>query len=255
MTSKHARTTTPFRKAAIAAGLCLAGLSTQAQAASDWDWGVAPYVWMVTINTDLERTVPPAGGISNDTNFDGVLDKIDGGFLIHAEGQGDEFGVFSDFIFLGLADENEFPRFNTSSDLDARMFELAGVWSPGPERYHGFEVFAGLRYIDVDLAVEFDPIAAGPATTTFDGGKSYSDFMLGARYTAELSQRWSVVFRGDGSWGATEGSWNASAVAQFKMNHGAWLFGYRYFSVDFGDDNSETTLELSGPEIGYAFAF
>jgi hypothetical protein len=255
MTIHHARTTTPFRKAALAAGLCLAGLSTQAQAASDWDWGVAPYVWMVSINTDLERTVPPEGGISNDTNFDGVLDKIDGGFLIHAEGQGDKFGVFSDFIFLGLADENEFPRFNTSSDLDARMFELAGVWSPGPERYHGFELFAGLRYIDVDLSVEFDPVALGPATTTFDGGKSYSDFMFGARYTADLSQRWSVVFRGDGSWGATEGSWNASAVAQFKMTHGAWLFGYRYFSVDFGDDNSATTLELSGPEIGYAFAF
>jgi hypothetical protein len=243
-----------MHKAVLGAALCLAGVSSQAQA-SDWDWGVAPYLWAVTIDTDLHRNVPPEGGISNDTDFGGVLGKLDGAFLIHAEGQGDQFGLFADFIFLGLADEKDFTRFHTESDLDARMFELAGVWNPGPERFLGFDLFAGLRYIDVDLSVEFDPVAAGSPNSTLDVSKSYSDFMLGARYTAELSPRWALVLRADGSWGATDGSVNASALAQFKMTHGAWLFGYRYFNVDFSDNNSDTSLTLSGPVVGYAFAF
>ena len=254
MTTHRRTVRTPMHKAAIAAALCLAGVSSQAQA-EDWDWMVAPYLWAATFSTDHERTVPPLGGNSNDTNYGNILDKLDGGFQIHAEGQGDQFGVFTDFTFLGLADEKSFERFDTQSDLDARLFELAAVWNPAPGSYQGFDVFAGLRYIDVDFTIEFDPVNAGFNNTTFDGSKSYSDFMLGARYTAALSERWHVTFRGDGSWGATEGSVNASAVLQYRMKRGAWVFGYRYLSVDFGDDDSQTALTLSGPQIGYAFAF
>ena len=40
-----------------------------------------------------------------------------------------------------------------------------------------------------------------------------NDFMLGARYTWSLSERWGLTLRGDGSFGDTEGTWNTSAVA------------------------------------------
>ena len=140
--------------------------------------------------------------------------------------------MFTDFTFLGLADSNDRPRFHTESDLDARLFELAGVWSPGEGRYRGWEVFAGLRYIDVDLTVQFDPANPLFNTTTFDSSDSYNDFMVGARYTWALSDRWGLTLRGDGSFGDTEGTWNASAVANYRTAHGAWFFGYRYLNVE-----------------------
>lgn len=241
----------------VATALCILALSPSAHAADSegWDWMVAPYVWAVGIDTDLERTTPPEGGASNDTSFDDVLDKFDGAFLIHGEGQGDHFGVFTDFIYLGLADEHDQPRFRTESDLDARLFELAGVWSPGDDRFRGVEVFAGLRYIDVDLSVEFDPENPLFNSTTFDESESFNDLMVGARYTWPLSDRWGLTLRGDGSWGDTEGTWNASALATYRMQHGAWLFSYRYLvgELDLGDSTAEITL--SGPMIGYGFIF
>ena len=56
--------------------------------------------------------------------------------------------------------------------LAARLFELAGVWSPGPERYRGLEVFAGLRYIDIDLSVAFDPANPAFNRSSLDGSDS-----------------------------------------------------------------------------------
>ena len=236
----------------------MAGLfSPLAQAAEDegWEWMVAPYGWGASFGTDLETTQPPDGGVSNDTAFDDVIDKLDGAFQVHAEGQQEHWGVFADFTYLGLADSNDRPRFHTESDLDARLFELAAVWSPGEDRYRGLEVFAGLRYIDVDLSVQFDPEDPLFDTTTFEGGETFNDFMIGARYSWALSDRWGVTLRGDGSFGDTEGTWNASAVGSFRMKHGAWLFGYRYLSVELETGTSNTELTMSGPMIGYGFIF
>jgi len=244
------------RKLLLCLAVGLAGVAPQAQA-QEWDWVVAPYVWLPTIGTDIERNVPPAGGISTDTSFDDVVDKLDGVFLIHAEGQGDDFGILSDFIYLGLADEHEFERFDTETDLDARVFELAGVWSPGEERYQGFEVIAGLRYIDVDVNATFDPVNPAYATTNFEGGDAFYDFMLGVRYTAELSDKWGLTLRGDGSTGDTEGTWNFQGTVSYKTNSGAWYAGYRYLSVEFGNDSDDQNvkLNLSGPVFGYGFKF
>jgi len=240
-----------------AAALSIAALSSPAHAAQGegWDWVVAPYVWAVGIDTDLDRTTPPEGGLNTDTSFNDVLDKFDGAFLVHAEGQGDSFGAFTDFIYLGLADDHEHPRFSTESDLDARLFEIAGVWSPGPERYRGLEMFAGLRYIDVDLAVAFDPANPAFNRSTLDSSDSYNDLMVGARYTWALSDRWDLTLRGDGSFGDTEGTWNASALVKWQMGYGALLFSYRYLSGELETNDSSIDITLSGPMVGYAFTF
>ena len=243
---------------ALAAAICLTALFAPPAQAADgdpWDWVVAPYGWAVGFDTDLETIQPPDGGISSDTRFEDVLDKFDGAFQIHAEGQGERVGVFTDFTYLGLADEQDHPRFRTESDLDARLFELAAVWSPGDGRYRGIEAFAGLRYIDVDLSVRFDPENPSFDGSTLDGGDSFSDLMVGARYTWALSDRWSLTVRGDGSFGDTEGTWNTSAVAAYRMRNGQWIFGYRYLSVELETANSNTDLTMSGPIVGYGFTF
>jgi hypothetical protein len=241
--------------------LCLGGLAPAAQAAEGegWDWVVAPYGWAADISTDLQLRNPPpptSGAISTDTRFTDIVDKIDGAFQIHIEGQGDHWGMFTDFTFLGLADEHDRPRFHTESDLDTRLFELAAVWSPDEHRYHGLDLFAGLRYIDVDLTAQLEPVNPLFATHRIDTGETYNDFMLGARYTWALSDRWGLTLRGDGSFGDTDGTWNASAVANYKMKRGAWYFGYRYLSVEVENDTGhQIDITLNGPMIGYGFAF
>ena len=251
---------TTFKRASRVAASCIAAtlcFSANANAAEGegWEWIVAPYGWAASIGTDLERRTPPTGGISTDTSFSDIVDKIDGAFQIHIEGQNERWGMFTDFTFIGLADERDRPRFHTESDLDTRLFELAAVWSPGEGRYRGWDLFAGLRYIDVDLTVRFIPTNPAFNPTTFDGGETYNDFMLGARYTWALSDRWGLTLRGDGSFGDTDGTWNTSAVASYRMKRGSWFFGYRYLSVELETDDGSTDITMSGPMIGYGFIF
>ena len=241
-----------------AALLCIAPLcvpSTASAATGDgWEWLVAPYGWAASIGTDLQTTTPPSES-SSDTRFRDVVDKLDGAFQIHIEGQGERFGLFTDFTFIGLSDTRDHPRFDIESDLDARLFEFAGVWNPGEGRYRGLDLFAGLRYIDVDFATQLEPANPIFPTIKVDAGESFSDFMLGGRYTFALAERWSLTLRGDGSFGDTDGTWNASTVVQYRTDNGAWAFGYRYLDAEFEAGGHRTNLTMSGPEIGYAFRF
>jgi hypothetical protein len=234
--------------------LCAASVAQAAPSSGGWDWMIAPYVWLPSISTDLQTTTPPitATGFSA---FDDVLDRIDGAFLVHGEGQGDEFGVFADYIFFGLADDHQRPLFRTESDLDTRLFELAGVWSPNAERMRGFELFGGLRSIDLDLTFQVVPTNPALPRGSVHVSDTYNDFMLGGRYTFDMSDRWALTLRGDGSWGETDGTWNASAVAQYRTERGAWAFGWRYLNVDLASAGTSLDLGLSGPEVGYAFRF
>ena len=246
--------TDPHILLSAATAIALLAAAPSAVAAERWDWVVAPYVWGAQIRTDLDTTVPP-GGLSTDTSFDDVLDSLDGYFAVRGEGQGDDFGAYADFLFLGLADENDRPRFHTESDLDARLFDLAAVWSPGPVRYEGAEVFAGLRYIDLDLTAQLQPLNPAFPTTVRKVSQSYSDLLVGARYTWRLAERWGLTVRGDGSWGNTEGTVDASATVQYRMQNGAWLFGYRWFDAELDSGDDTTDLTVDGLEVGYAFHF
>jgi hypothetical protein len=248
-----------FKRASRVASSCIATalcFSANASAAENdgWEWLIVPYGWAASIGTDLTTTSPPSES-STDTDFRDVVDKLDGAFEIHIEGQGDRFGVFADFTYLGLADERKHPRFEIESDLDTRLFEIAGVWNPSDQRFRGVDVFAGLRYIDVDFTSQLKPVNPIFRTVTVDGGETFNDFMVGARYTWAMSERWSLTVRGDGSFGDTEGTWNASAVAQYRTGNGAWVFGYRHLDVELKARGSNTNITMSGPEVGYAFRF
>jgi hypothetical protein len=248
MTAKHHR----FRPLALLA-LSLACASPQAFA-GDWNWLVAPYLWGAGLNTDLETKLPPPGTGSS-TEFPDLIDKLDGAFQIHVEGQGDRWGMFTDYTYLGLAADEQRPLFDTASDLDVRLFELAAVWSPGEEKFEGLDVFAGLRRVDADFNMDITPVNPLIAATRIKSDASFNDFMLGARYTIPLSERWKLTLRGDGSWGDTDGTWNGSAVLGYATKRGAWGLGYRVLSGDFNNDDAKLNIRMSGFEVGYAFRF
>lgn len=246
---------TDLRHAALATATLLVAYiapALHAAHADEWTWMVAPYAWVADISTDMDTRLPPAG---EDTHFPSLIDDFDGAFEIHIEGQGERFGLFSDFTYLGLADSHDFQRVNTRSDLDTRLFELAGVWSPAEGRLKGLELFAGLRYIDLDLTVQFDPVNPQFAQRQVDVSDSFSDLMLGARYTWAMGERWRLTLRGDGSFGETEGTWNASVVGQYRVKYGEWLFGYRYLTGELEAGDNTVDVTMMGPMVGFGFVF
>ena len=237
----------------IAVPLCFS-LPANAAEGGGWDWMVAPYLWATDIGVDLDTRFPRVSG-STDVSFGDIIDKLDGAFQIHAEGQGDSFGGFADLTYLSVSDSTDRPRVRTESELDTVLFELAAVWSPGEERFRGVDVFAGLRYLDMDVTTDLIPANPSLPSVRVDSGDSFSDFLLGVRYTWALSERWGLTLRGDGSWGDTDGTWNASAIAQYRTSNGAWLFGYRYLDIEIEKGDARSNITISGPGVGYGFRF
>jgi hypothetical protein len=234
--------------------LALALVAPQAAASGDWEYVVAPYLWGAGITTDLDWNTPPVSG-GNDQQFTDLIDKLDGVFQIHGEAQGERWGMFGDFAFIGLAAGDERALFDTESDLDVRLAELAGVWSPSEGKFSGFEPFAGLRHVEVDFTTDFLPHNPALPDTSVKLNRDYNDFMLGARYTWPLSDKWSLTLRGDGSWGDTDGTWGGSAMLGYRTGNGSWLMGYRILTGDFKNDNGDLEIRLSGFQVGYGFRF
>lgn len=248
----------------VLTGLMAASPFASAQASDSWEWAITPYIWAPSITMDADTNVPP-GGISNDTTFNNILDDIQGGFLFHVEGQGEHFGMLGDVMWISLGKGRDFTNFTTDTNLDASIWEFAGVWNVESERFDGLEVIAGLRYFDVGLDMTFDPINPAYSNVDLNADKSYSDFMLGLRYIGNFEGKWGYILRADGSWGGTEGTTNLAGNLTYKTDNGAWAFGYRYLTTTLKADNKlananpgdnlDLDITLSGPEVSYTWFF
>lgn len=203
-----------------------------------------------------ERPEGPGQPVQGQVDFSDIVDKLDYALQLHFEGQGDNFGFFTDLTYLTLSDEKSFAQVDADASLDTTILELAAVWSPGQERYTGFEAFAGLRYMDTKLDARFTPVDPALASQRRTVGGSLTDAMIGARYIARLSDRWALTVRGDVSFGDSEGAYSGSAIFNYQLKRGALVFGYRYMAIDLEQRSGDTaTLTMLGPVIGFSRSF
>ena len=243
---------TPSRRVVFPLSLAVFALvPVNAAMAADgdrWDWSLAPYVWASSVTTDVSIA---GRSVETEAEFSDLIDALDYGVLMHAEGQGDDFGVFADLVYMKVSDEKDGSVLRTDASLTSTLFELAMVWSPGDQRNLGFEGFAGLRYMENKVDASFEPVDPALPTARRVVDPSTADVLIGARYTAAISPRWSVTFRGDGSFGESDGSYGASVLLQYRTEGGAWAFGYRH--LDYSSDALDQVL--TGPAVGYIFKF
>jgi hypothetical protein len=228
-----------------------------AYAGESVDWVIAPYLWAPTITVDLATPRPDDdGSISQEQDFfPEIFDKLDGAFLGYVEAQGDHWGGFANLLYLGLASDEDFAIADTDSDIDAVIVDAAVVYSFDSERFAGFELYGGVRYIDVDLQVRIDPTNPIFQTRTVGFEDSYSDFLFGGRYRGSWSDKWGYAVELDGSTGDTEGTWSTSARVLYRTGNGAWVFGWRYLDGEIEASRDALDITLNGPVIGYAFRF
>lgn len=231
------------------AGACAMALllSAGVARADDYDWFAAAYIWAADISVDSKDA---SAGI----NFNSILDKLEMAFQTHVEVQGDELGGFIDFTFLGLGGNKAGQFGDAHSDLDLTLMDLGLVWSPGPERYSGFEAYGGLRYLDVGFHLVVDPAAPLP---TFDTrvNDTYTDLLVGARYRFPLNDHWRLTFMGDVSGGDTEGTWSAGVLAGYVTGPHHFIVGYRHMEAEVKANGSTASETMTGPLIAYGVSF
>lgn len=250
----HHPTGMHITRATLALAGFVASAPLLAAEGDEWEWRLEPYAWAASIGTDMRTFRPPVDG-STETSFSDILDKLDGVFMGRVEGRNESYGVFVDFIYLGVGQGRDGRVFTTETDLDTRVADAAFSWRFARERDRGLDVYAGARFIDLDLTTRFTPVLPRLQPRTLDVEKSYLDLLLGARYTWQGEGRWGLTLDGDGSLGQTQGTWNASATGSYRTGNGAWLFGYRHMEAELGNSNANVRIILSGPVFGYSFRF
>ena len=235
--------------AALAATLPLVAAPASAADDDGLDWMAVAYVWGADLTIDVRDE-------SVGVDFSDLVNNLEVGFLGHLEVQGDDFGAFTDIVFLGVGTTENRPLFTIDVDNDTLLLDAVLVWSPGEERLTGFELFGGLRYVANDFEIVADPVPDGPPDIVGANDSSYADALLGARYIFPVSEHWRVTLRGDVSGGDTEGTFSVSAHAGYTTGRHTFLAGWRHMEIDLlSGSDEELTVEMSGPMIAYGFGF
>ncbi len=244
-----------------------ASMLASAGTASAADWIVAPYVWVPNISADVTNLDIAVGeNPSNGNGNTNILDYLVWGFMLHTEAQGDDWGFLNEITYADLSEGNKRTydfgdgnvTFNQQASNQDWIVDLAVVWAPGDKAFVGFEPYAGIRYLDVQFGLDLK-LQDANNTLKYSAGfdDSWTDFLIGAKYTVPVSEKWALNFRGDYSFGDTDGTWLLAANAIYATKTGAWAFGYRYMGIDLPIGNTKSNLDLSlyGPQVGYAFKF
>ena len=133
-----------------------------------------------------------------------------------------------------------------------------------PVRIPGFTVNAtanlpigGGRPIDLGSAT-VPSSTVGGINESFDDSQWWIDPLIGLRFHADLSDRWSVTAHGDvGGFGigsAAEFTWEAALMASYRVSRSWTLgFGYRAMGIDYEGSAVQLDAVIHGPQIGAIF--
>jgi hypothetical protein len=240
--------------------------SGRARAAEKWEWDITPYLWASSVQTDVSLDGDPVLGA--DASFSNLIDKVDLAGMLHFEGRHGKLGFFTDAIFISLSDEQARSAdpplpggTETEADLDLGLYEGGGFYRL-KDAVTGLDILYGIRVIDSSQDVTIT--LPSPISATVDGSTSdsFTDGIVGVRYSAPMGKRWYFAIRGDIGAGGTELALNGIASFGFMCDEKGKYnlrFGYRYFKTELDSTENgvdvETDLTLHGPYLGFGFRF
>jgi hypothetical protein len=245
----------------------------------EWEFSVAPYLWM----TGVDGSVEADGHSANvAVSFSDIWDALDVGVLGLAEARRDKFSFVTNVIYMKLSTSASRPTgpllpIAPPGSFDVRLgskmlivelrpsYEVLSLPLPLPllgaddERRIALDLGPGARvyWLDNHLHVQLEPgVPVGPFSRHFDETTTWVDFVGAARVRAQLSENIGLVVSGDyggfdiGS--SSHRTWSLGGFASYRLgDHWDLTAGWRKLSLDRGG----VDIDLSGPLIGAMYRF
>lgn len=232
-----------------------------------WRLEVTGWAWLIGVSGDQGT----AGRVArSNATFVDVLQGADSLFDVAGRievGQG-RWAVFYDGLRV-KAGVNDIPTREGLPNVDVTfrmwMFETGilyrlGEWTPaGAGAAHprdaAWDVFAGLRYTDVELDLE----VFGPISLSRDA--SWTDPIVGVRLIRPFARRWHLLASADAGGLGINGRWSASARAALGYTPRHWgertsvYFGYQALWQDASRGGFTWEVLQHGPLLGFQVAF
>ncbi|MEN8206990.1 MAG: hypothetical protein ABFS24_13400 [Pseudomonadota bacterium] len=231
-------------------------------AADDWRFEIEPY--LMASNIEGDAGVGRVTGADVDVSFSDILENLRIGAMIHGEAlHASGWGLILDYGFMDLENDRS-GRFGGVIDASVRqgVFEAFAFRRIG-KGANTFDLYGGVRWWDNDIKLVVDP-AITPGSRRADVDEDWVDPVIGARLTTPLSDRWSLMVRGDiGGFGiASDFTTTLAAGVKYRISDSIVLdVQYKGLWVDYEDGTSGTPGYFNydtvthGPIIGIIFEF
>jgi hypothetical protein len=231
--------------------------ATSHNGSRDWEFTLAPYLWMSSIRADAE-----VGSVSGtaDACFSDLLKQTDRGAQLRFEGIRHPWGFYLDGTYMSLGGDAQArvgPFRVRGLDVDGEFtqawLDFGGMYRFG-ERGRSLDVMAGGRYSYLAADVSIGPFL------DVDDWKDFWAPVIGGRLTYALSEKWVVSLAGDaGGFGVGEAadlSWGLTGILGYRLSDTTTMaFGYRFYDIQFSDRDLDLDLQFHGPVVGLAFRF
>jgi len=234
-------------------GFLLLSEAAETQASDSPQWSITPYIWASNTTLDLNLRGSPIGGA--DISFKDLMDITDSAFQAHVEAGKGNWSVFTDLTYISTTDSFGQGLIGVDSKSKQWFVDVVAAYWPGgvgsPLNFYG-----GVRYTGFDDRYSFSlgDTPLGTRRNTSD----YVDALVGMRYRFNLSERWSILTRGDTSFGNSEGTWLVQGLFAYtvgKRRQNRIVFGYQYKQAEFKDGDLKTEFSYYGPMAGFNFRF
>jgi len=219
---------------------------------SDWRFQVTPYVWM----SGLQGEVRPhrlAPLVEVDKSFSELFDNLDAAAFMTGTARRGDLVVQADLTHAATSDSVALP-IGIAAKVKVRQTSatLLGGYAWAQEEHTGLDLLGGLRYWDINAAVNVPGVVAARSDSSF------VDPIAAVRWRQALTPRWSsLVYVDVGGFGVgSDATWQVLALANYQATGRVHLsMGYRHLSVDYRDSGKRLDVALSGPMLGLTYRF
>lgn len=239
---------------------------------------LAPYVWLPTVQQNLQYSIPTqsAGHVIQTSIAVGpsnYASNINAAAMFSFEVRKGALDLFGDYIYTNVSTSatatthvtgplghvNIPITLTTNSRLASSIWELAAGFSLAHSDNADVNLFAGWRQFPLHLTLDYNAVIGkrgiiAPSGTVNEDPMA-DDVIFGLRGKAFLSNHWYVTYYGDAGVGAINQTWEAFLGPGYRFNHGQTVvLAYRSLNYNAFPENSPVQkLTMNGPLLGYTF--
>jgi hypothetical protein len=261
---------------AAAAAALTAGAPLDARAQTDDAWRFQGTLYLYFPTMKGSTTFPPSTG-GSDANIDAgtILDHLKMTFMGSLEARRQQWGVFTDVVYMNLGDSKtasrslqiggvELPAGATADvdyDLKGWSWTLAGTWRALQRPQYTLDAIGGVRMLDIKqqlrwtLSGSVGSVALADRTGDRETKLQNWDAIVGVKGRAGFGSdgRWFAPYYFDIGTGESRLTWQAMAGVGYTFPWGDVVGAWRYLGYDMKSGSSIQDLSFNGPMAGVTF--
>jgi len=232
--------------------------AAQSGPADTWQIAWDLYLWAPSVSGET------ATGEDLSLSFTDLAKHLDMGFMSAVGARKERWSVSGDVLYLDLGEEDEFAGNLVGNPINATVdvgltgwvVTVAGGYEVVPGDRAMLDFIFGFRYLSLDAELDFD---IGSADAHFSGSGDAWDPIVGLRGRVGFAVNWYFSYHVDAGTGDTDLTWQGLFNFGYRWKPADIVFGYRYLSWDFADNDPGgevfNDVAFTGPYLGARIKF